>query len=287
MNVRTSMPRTLPLSVKIKLLFGGGLSQSGWFLFGFGMIFFWVFGANADFSEFKFSGPLTRVSGTVIESVELNYEVNERSVYQVYFRFITPEGDELEDFSFSTGRYFKVNTPVRVEYPEGNPRLSRIEGLRRSPFSIWLSLIGLLPLTGVIMVILGIRKGIKASHLLANGILTTGKLTSKEPTNTTINDQRVYKLTFVFKDHNSRTHTVTEKTHQTRQLEDDDEERLVYLRDNPQKAIMFDSLPGSSKFDGANNILPNGFSKTLGSIILPILVLGGNFAYWYMAYYSS
>ena len=42
-------PRGVPLSLRVVNFFNV-MAQIGWFVFGFGMIFFWIFGMNADFS---------------------------------------------------------------------------------------------------------------------------------------------------------------------------------------------------------------------------------------------
>ena len=53
----------------------------------------------------------------------------------------------------------------------------------------------------------------RAIRLFKNGELTKGKLILKVPTNTKINEQTVYKLTFRFKDKLGNEFSVSDKTH--------------------------------------------------------------------------
>ena len=48
-------PRHVPWLVRSQVLFGGFASQFGWLFFGFGFIFVWIFGLNADFGGVLFS----------------------------------------------------------------------------------------------------------------------------------------------------------------------------------------------------------------------------------------
>lgn len=221
--------RSIPATTRLSILFGGGLNQVGWFIFGFGMIFFWGFVMKVDLSFIHFSGEITTVEGVATDSFETGASVNERSVYENHYRFTDNEGLGFNEFSYATGRGIKVGKSVTVEYPVGEPQYSRIKGMRRKAFGPVLLIVAVVPLAGLIIIFFGIRKALRVLTLLRNGELALGTLVSKERTSTQINDAYVYKLTFSFQDSSGIDHEITEKTHQTHLLEDDNEEYLLYL----------------------------------------------------------
>ncbi len=47
-------PRHVPRSLRLGMLLGGFFNQLGWFIFGFGMIFYWIFVVQADFASVYF-----------------------------------------------------------------------------------------------------------------------------------------------------------------------------------------------------------------------------------------
>ncbi|MCI5221803.1 MAG: hypothetical protein D3924_03805 [Candidatus Electrothrix sp. AR4] len=108
--------------------------------------------------------------------------------------------------------------------------------MRKKMFGPFALLVVLFPLTGLIFIFFGVKKALQGKRLLQYGILTKGKLVSKDRTHTTINEQRMYKFTFSFKDISGRKFEILEKTHKIHLLQDDTEESLLYLKDNPDDA---------------------------------------------------
>jgi hypothetical protein len=132
------------------------------------------------------------------------------------------------------------------------------------------------PLVGLGFMVAGLRNGFKANRLLAHGKVGLGVLISKEATNTRINEQPVYKLTFEFTDEYGSHYEAVSKTHQPYVLEDEPEERLLYDPHNPAYAVMLDSLPGGPDIDEMGNIQPASLTRGLLVLILPVLTLVGH-----------
>jgi hypothetical protein len=84
------------------------------------------------------------------------------------------------------------------------------------------------------------------------------------------------KYTFEFLDADSNVHEVIEKTHHYSTLEDDDEEPLLYMQDNPKHAALIDALPSSPKFDQHENICPAPWSQAIKVLIVPLIVIIGH-----------
>jgi len=198
--------RYVPVTLCLRALFGGMMNQFGWFFFGFGMLFFWAFGMRSDVLAFwKFSAPLRTVNGTVVRSVETGAsEGGDDSssgtpIYRIEYTF-TPAGSGTvyRGASYNTGWKIGKSEAVTVEYKADHPAYSRIRGMRSSEFGAGAIAVVIFPLAGLIIMGLGIRKGIRAIAMLYKGTPAVGTLVSVEPTNTELNDRTVYRMTFRF-----------------------------------------------------------------------------------------
>ena len=116
----------------------------------------------------------------------------------------------------------------------------------------------------------------RAIRLFKKGVLTKGKLISKVSTESRFNERIVYELTFRFKDKLGNEYDVSEKTRFPALLEDDKEESLLYLPDNPDYAIMLDTLPSSPSINREGNIES---SPSLLTLIIPLITISGHGLY--------
>jgi len=273
-------PRSVPMGVRLSALVGGAMTQFGWAFFGFGLIFFWVFFPAIELvSLVEFRGERETAPGTVVECEETNCKENETRVYAIHYAFTASDGVERRGVSYTTGTPVAAGETVTVEYPKGRPSASRIQGFRRSMFSVWASFVAIFPLVGLAFILVGLRRGIKANRLLAHGKLGHGTLKDKQPTNVTVNNQRVWKLVFEFRADDGRTYETTVKTHETRLLEDDAEERLLYDPWDPNYVMMLDNLPGSPAIDEAGHLQSASPLRSLAVLILPLLTIVGHSTY--------
>lgn len=264
-----SAPRKIPLLSRLHLLFGNGLSQFGWIFFAMGMLAVSMFSLPATIGNMiAFSGKLEQARGTVIASEETNMEENEVEVYAIYFRFQVA-GQTYKGKSYLTGRGLPKGRPVTVEYKANAPsRYARIRGLRATPFGGFILFVLLFPLVGLFLFLPGLSKGLRANHLLKEGKLAYARLLEMRETNTEINDEPVMELIFEFEADDGRTYQISEKTHKPDDLLDDEEERLLYDPLDPNRAVLFDNLPGTPEIDTKGHFV---FSPWRGifSLFLP------------------
>ncbi len=281
-------PRSVPLLIRMEVLFGGVMNQMGWFFLGFGLIFVWVFGGNADFNSLlHFQGKSETRKGIIIESKKTNFSENDKKVYANYYSFQTQNGIEYKGVSYSRNKRLSKNDIVNIEYPNGKPNISRIKGMRTAPFSFYVALIVcIFPLIGFGLMIGGLKNGIKANNLLANGTLEFGRLISKDMTNTRINNIPVYKFTFEFIADDGGTYEAIAKTHLTRNLEDENKEPLLYDQYNPSYAIMLDSLPGSPGIDDMGNFQTKNYITAILSLIIPALTIFGHGTFIFLIFFA-
>lgn len=276
--------RRIPVSTRIGILFGGFKSQFGWAFFGFGLIFFWAFAMNADLSGFYFGKNAIETEGVAIRWQGTNASENEVPVYMNYFSFIDEDGVEHEGLSYATGHAVTTGEALLIEYPPGKPEYARIKDMRNSMFSPFVLFVVIFPLVGLIFILLGIRRSLKAVRLLKYGELAKGKLVSKEATNTKINNRTVYRMTFTFRDAQGKEHTVKERTPIPYLLQDDKLETLLYLRSKPAKAIMADNLPGAVTLDENGIVKAYPGRNALLLSIFPLATIIGHGIYLLVVY---
>ncbi|UCG48137.1 MAG: DUF3592 domain-containing protein [Phycisphaerales bacterium] len=286
-------PRHVPLTVRVRLLFGGFLNQFGWIFFGFGMVFVWGFTLQADLTSWHvFRGRLETCEGTVTASKKTSFSEGGSKrrrgtpVYANHYSFTDSAGAEHQGVSYKTGVRLNIGHKVTVEYLAARPEISRIKGMRRSPVGPWGLLVVLFPLVGACLVILGIRRGLRAGRLLRFGEQTTGRLKSKTATNTKVNNQRVYKLVFDFEGCDGVRYEASAKTHRPEKLEDERDEPLLYDPMYPSRAVMLDALPGSPRIDQSGSIRAGSPLSVVSCLFIPAATLIGHGVYVYLRFFA-
>lgn len=277
----TPPPRRVPLSLTIVNLCNG-LAQIGWAVFGFTMIFFWAFVGNADLSFITFRGEIGTTSGVVTGTAETGASEDDQAVSANHYEY-SVAGVRYKGTSYTTGGSAAPGEEVTVQYKEGKPERSRILGMRRAHFGPFVLFVTIFPLVGFFVLYFGIRSGIRRAHLLRTGMFTTGKLVDKEPTNMTVNDRRVYELTFEFTSRDGRRCAASASTSDSSRLEDDSQEPLLYDPDNPSNAYLLDEVPGRPELDGTGELVGRPIAALL-AMILPALVIAGHGYVVYLKY---
>jgi len=271
--------RKIPTATAISIIFGRTSTMVGWFIFAFLMIFAWGFGGNADVSFVHFMGESKATSGRIIEVDETNMEINERTVWINLFSYFDEEGNEFVGKGYTTGKRFRANQEIQIEYPVSASDKGRIPDVRTAQFSTWLLLSFLFPGIGILMVYFGIRRGLVDYRILKVGNLTRAKLIDKDATNMEVNDRKVYKLTFEYTANDDKKYTKVIKTHETAEFEDEDFERLFYDPHNPVNSTLVDDLAGSPEVNDNGDIVKLDNKLPLKPILWPVICLAPHV--WY------
>jgi hypothetical protein len=284
--IRGTNYRHIPISTRIAILFGGFKNQFGWMFFGFGMIFFWAFAMNADLSSYHFDNDVVVVQGVAMRSNATNASENEVAVYANHYSFRAEDGREYHGVSYATGIMIKEGESLTIEYPAGKPELSRIQGMRMKIFSPFVLFVVIFPFVGLVFILFGLRRSLRALMLSRYGILTTGELVSSEPTRTKINGRTVYRMTFCFKDDGGSEYSIIERTPNPQILMNQKQERLLYLRNRPSQAMMLDNLPGAVVIDDSGKIIKYPPSKALLLMLSPLASMMGHGIYYLNNYFG-
>ena len=136
-------PRHVPLSLAVLNVFNG-FSQIGWFVFGFGMIFFWAFAGNADFSFITFRGNVAEVAGKVTSVESTGASENDTSIMANHYEY-SVAGQRFTGTSYTKGGAASAGEEVKVQYSPGNPARSRIAGMRTGQFGPFVLFVTIFP----------------------------------------------------------------------------------------------------------------------------------------------
>lgn len=268
----TPPPRPVPLSLTVVNFFNGA-AQIGWFVFGFGMIFFWAFAGNADFSAITFRGAIAEATGKVTRVADTGASQNEQTVYAHHYEF-SVAGERFSGKSYTSGGGPAVGDEVTIEYKESNPQRSRIAGARMAQFGPWAAIVTIFPLIGFVVLYFATRMGVRRNHVLRTGLFTTGTLVGKEPTNMTVNKRRVWELTFEFTDRTGRKCEAKAHSSDTDRLEDEAQEPLLYDPDDPTKAYVLDEAPARPKLDPDGQLEGRPIAAIFALIIPGLVIVG-------------
>lgn len=260
--------REIPFLMKTQLIFGQFLSYFGLFFFAFGFIFVLVFLTQADFQSFRFDNHPPTVKGVVTHIERTSSSENGKNIYAYYYKCSLGEGVSYESYVD-----IKEGAQVDIEYISSNPKIHRIKGMRTKPFGMVILFVLIFPLVGAFLAFIGIKKGLKAVHILEYGEIGYGKYLRSEPTNVRINKQPQYKMFFEFQSKDGKTHQAVATTHLTHKLTDEQFEQLFYLPDNPDKNFLIDEFSGITKFDDKGNINFEPKTKHFIPLILPTIIL--------------
>ena len=275
--METTVNRSLSILTKIKVLFGGGLVQLG-------SLFFWIivsgiavyvgyFGWGIDVGK----GDWVPAEGLYLGMESTNVTVNEEPVYSYYFSY-SANNQSYQGVSYDYYKALSEETTIPVEYRANAPQSAKISGMDESPIGNWLiwilSVVALLPLG---LLLLGFRNNQKYLYLLQKGAIAQGTYLRSSPTNTSINEQTVYKYEFSF-DVRGMTYIATCQTHLYDRVEDEETETILYDPRDPNYNMVSDAV---------SNIKPTrkaGLGRRgratvnqagLGALLYPLLPVGG------------
>ena len=241
-------PRPVPWSLRLVVVLGGALSVVAWLLLAVGLLFAAVFvPLAAPLFDDPFAGPVSNLTAKVVAVERTNVKVNKSSVRAVTFEW--PAGDRpRRAISYTLDDTPEVGSEVPIEAAHGPDAPARIRGMSTHQLPSGLRLILLLPCGAGAFLMWTLLRGWRRARLLQNGEVAQGRLVASKATNTTINNHRVYALTFAFTDVRQRERQVVVRTHQVAEVTDQPSETLVY-DPTGTAAVLLDDLPGRPRVD--------------------------------------
>ncbi len=275
MPFREQPPRRLSLYSQAVLLFSGIYAIFGWIIFGFGMIFFWVFTYNST-AMLWFSMPKQWETheGIVKRVIETNASQNEEYIYEIRYVY-EKSAVEYGGRSFVISEEYDIGDKVEIEYNAQRIEQSRMIGGRSKMFSSWTILIIIFPLSGLFLIWRSLQINMKSLNLIKNGVFTTGKMKSRTPTNSSIEingvEYPIYKYEFDFK-RGASVYIAYCKTYKTQLVEDEVEEFILFMPNQPSYNTVYDSITNAPEINRSGQLIDIPIEKSY-YLIAPILSL--------------
>lgn len=274
-------PRALPWSLQIVMLLGGIGTTLGWLVLGLGLVFATVFTRHAEpLLHDPFDGPSASMRGTVIDVRDTFIKINHSPVRAVHFEFPRTEPTG-QGTSYSTAPAPAIGSEVELEVARTEPPTARIRGMRTHPMPALVQLLLLAPLAGAVVLLLSMGKNLARMRLLQRGEVAKGTLVDKQATNTKINNQRVYRMTFRFVDRNKRERLAVARTHRIAQLTDEPSETVIHDPDGDD-ALLLDDLPARVAVDAQGQLqAPPSRSLAMVLIAPTVVAVVTSLASWF------
>lgn len=172
-------PRFLPLSMRVRLLFGDFLHQFGWWCLSASLIMILVCLRAPDWEEFNMTPENMQTVTARIISVKPYSSTKHGSGFTYVYRFESQSGGERVEATASLGgeQLYKQGGTAQVEYLRENPLRSRLPE-ERSTIWIWVSLAALggllflaLALFSLFCLVISWQDGQYRIRLLQSGLL--------------------------------------------------------------------------------------------------------------------
>lgn len=270
-------PRPLPMSLRLKVLFGRLPAIFGWFFLAFGMVFVWVFAPATDFASYSdFRGSLETAPARIIDSRRTSYSTGSKSskrpIYAFDYQF-THGGGTHSGTSYQTGKGPAAGVSVTVEFPKGRPQRSRIQGMRTSPMDAWVLLfVPIFPLIGAGLVVVTLRGGLRITRLLQLGHASEAMVFECSPTNTTVNGRRVFAYGLSYRDSLGNPQTLKVRTSNEAMMK---EGSKTALSDERGRAVLLEQwLP--TGVDESGGLKPAPLGQAILVTLLPAATIIGH-----------
>lgn len=289
-NCVKSSPRGVSFLVRIIVLLGTRPGLFGWFLFGFGLIFFWIFVIQSDITSlYYFRGKLETVSGVVTDCKKISSASSNEGrpiapVYASYYTFKTDNGKEYRGVSYTKWHGYEIGKRYTVEYPHNNPSVSRLKGARRKRTEAWGALLTILPLSGLWMIISGARQGSKKNRFLRTGQCAEGILTDRYI------GKKHHRLTFEFTavDGKKCSLAVNVPLNRAPALEIGGKTPILYDPHNSShaSAIQLDNLSYYARVGEDGSIEAGNYIFAFIVLLFPVAALIGHGIYVYLKFFK-
>ena len=243
-------PRSLPPGLLVRLRLGV-VALIGAAVFGFGMIFWWIFAEpSLPFEDWELDshGADARGSASAVERTGIREDHSQ--ILRFRFTFRTPQGRVVKGVCHASGAGPKPGADVIVQHLPDRPDVCRIKGLRRGLCSPWAALIGVVPLAGLAAFMIGMMIGRMRINILRNGRVARLTLRSVHNTLTRINNQRVKRYVFDTPDALDDGSETVCRTHLPIGLEPGRQAWVVYDPNRPAKGLFLKLLADGLSVDG-------------------------------------
>ena len=232
------MKRQLPLSHQMGLYFNGYIIAGALILILGTWLCFSIIDIEELSAEDRLKEATVTTKGYLIEKWEAEWNDNGMPILHGYdYYFIHPDLGQLTNTSFSSKILATSNlNELEIIYSQDNPYLNKVVGMDYTDRSKASLLTILIPIVGIMLLIIGIRKARFRKHLLRVGKFVWGTFIKHEKTSVTINDQPQFRLYYEYE---TRDKTVySQQVLSTKPSDFDKEELIIYDPEKPSDSVL-------------------------------------------------
>ncbi len=242
-RIHSRRKRNIPVWVPLVIFFSKTIAIMGlvFTLLG-GMVFLKILYPLAlEQKDIDDNAPV--VQAVITDIVPTSVEVNEEPMYEYHYEFETISGEKIKTKSKHFEGEGGVGDLLSVRYNPDNPQEACLDGVEENNTIKWVMLSFIsFPLVGLVFIVLVVIDIVKKVRVMKNGEIVKGTYSHKKATGTMINNQRVYIMFFKFTAPDGREYQAKGKTHLIHRLDDEDE-LVIFNRQNPSNAFPIDILP--------------------------------------------
>ncbi len=258
-TLRELPPRRLDWYTQAVLLLGDFVSQTGWALLALGSVFFWTTAVNSEVTYWLQDKTVRwqDKEGVILEADSTGTMEGDQRIWRYRHSVAPGDGYRYKGTSYSVGKKFDAGQLAFIRYDAADPRNNYAVGLRRSEHTWRVNLLLLLPLFGLLLLLLPVRRNCRVLRLLKIGDFTRGKLFAKTPTGQVervgAHVLPVFRFEFRF-EHLGAVFHATCRTPHPALVEDEDSESILYDRYHPSFNLVYDAVPNLPKITAAGKL---------------------------------
>ncbi len=277
-----STPREIPLSTRLGMRFLSLLFQMSCLVACLSLACLFFIAKSDVLDRFHFDGELTVEHGSVSSVGPTGFSEGggrhdryRHSIQRFDYTF-EHDGESFTGVSYSSTSKLAEGAACVVEFVAGEPRRSRIRGLRSAEFGS-ATLFGLLaPATAFALFVWSQISAARALHLLEVGRPVTGRVIEMKAFGRKRRGRtRSFRATVEFSLAAGAAQRVKLVTQKEAVFRDERGVRLLYDADRPKLARVFDDLPIKVTLDGRGRIAAMPWSRVAHALWLPCATLAG------------
>jgi hypothetical protein len=235
-------PRPVPLPVICSAMFG----IAGWlgaiFLIS-GLIFSMIFtGGMRPIDDLRLARSKATARGMITGVAETNSTENDVEVYEYEFAFTTLREQKVTGRSYSTGRQWRVEDTVTIEYVPEDPAIARIQGARTSFFAPWVLFVLIFPAVGAGMFVSAAIVGWRQVSLLRSGEIADAHILSTRSTGVEVNNTPVMEYSYEVRTSAGQVFNGSSKALYSNRIGDEQSEPVLFLPSNPDRSTLVDGI---------------------------------------------
>jgi hypothetical protein len=236
----------IPLRIRLLHNFGRSSFVTGFLFAIIGLSFVMYFSSVINW-KILLAGEEDFFSTTALitEINETRYSVNDEFLFEYHYNYSLDDELMRPGVFLESEGAFRTGQEIQIDYLITDPNISRYSGKDRSNLNQIMLLAGAGgTLVGFFFLFPSVRKTRRERKILLSGRPVKGKLIHAEPTNMSVNEQTVYKLTFEYSVGNNTPRQFSTRSHMLRNLSEEHVETMVYDPRQPSRALIVDTLPG-------------------------------------------